>query len=100
MEQSGSQIPDTWSLKLIFSLIVTLYLAKTEKRTKRSLTQLSHYYFEKRYNFFPKKHRCFAKNADISKIKKALALKLHMRMYFSAKFKVSSTLLTIFRQEE
>ena len=29
----------------IFSLIVTFYLTKTETRTKKSLTQLSHYCF-------------------------------------------------------
>ena len=32
--------------KLIFLLIVTFYLTKTENRTKISLTQLSHYCFE------------------------------------------------------
>ena len=32
--------------KLIFSLIVTFYLTKTENGTKKSLTQLSHYFFE------------------------------------------------------
>ena len=44
--QSGSRIPDTESIKLRFSLIVTFYLAKTENRTKKSLTQFSHYCFE------------------------------------------------------
>ena len=29
-----------------FSLIVTFYLTKTENKTKKSLTQLSHYFFE------------------------------------------------------
>ena len=33
-------------LKLIFSLTVTFYVIKTEKRTKKSLTQLSQYCFE------------------------------------------------------
>ena len=46
LEQSGSWIPDALSIKLIFSLIVTFYLTKTENRTKQSLTQLSHYCFE------------------------------------------------------
>ena len=32
--------------KLMFSLIVIFYLTKTENRTKKSLTQLSHYCFE------------------------------------------------------
>ena len=30
LEQPGSQIPDTWSLKLTFSLIVTYDLTKIE----------------------------------------------------------------------
>ena len=35
LEQSGSRIPDAWSVKLTFSLIVTFYLTKTENRTKK-----------------------------------------------------------------
>ena len=46
LEQSGNQIPKAESAKLIFSLIVTVYLTKTEIRTKNSQTQLSHYCFE------------------------------------------------------
>ena len=46
LEQSGNQIPDAWSVKLIFSLAVTLYLTKTANRTKKSVTQLSSYCFE------------------------------------------------------
>ena len=46
LEKSGSQIPDAESAKLMFSLIVTFYLIKTENRTKKSLTQLSQYCFE------------------------------------------------------
>ena len=34
------------SLNITFSLIVTFYLTKTENRTQKSLTQLSHYCFE------------------------------------------------------
>ena len=34
LEQSGSRIPDAKSAKLIFSLIVTFHLEKTENRTK------------------------------------------------------------------
>ena len=45
-EQSGGRIPDTESAKVMFSVIVTFCLAKTENRTKKSLTQLSHYCFE------------------------------------------------------
>ena len=39
LEQSGSRIPDAQTVKLIFSLIVTFYLTKTENRTKKSVTQ-------------------------------------------------------------
>ena len=46
LEQSGGRISDTDSAKVTFSVIVTLSLTKTENRTKRSLTQLSHYCFE------------------------------------------------------
>ena len=46
LEQSGNQIPKAESVKLIFSLIVTVYLTKTGIRTKNSQTQLSHYCFE------------------------------------------------------
>ena len=46
LEQSGNQIPKAESVKLIFSLIVTVYLTKTENRTKNSQTQLAHYCFE------------------------------------------------------
>ena len=46
LEQSGSQIPDAQSVKFIFSLKITCYLTKTENRTKKSLTQLSHDCFE------------------------------------------------------
>ena len=47
LEQSGNRIPNAQSLKLIFSLIVTFYLTKTENGTKKSLTQLSHSYSQK-----------------------------------------------------
>ena len=46
LEQSGGWIPDTESAKVMFSVIVTFCLTKTENRTKKSLTQLSHYCFE------------------------------------------------------
>ena len=36
LKQSGSLIPDAWSAKFTFSLIVTLHLTKTENRTKKS----------------------------------------------------------------
>ena len=46
LEQSGSWIPDAWSVKLIFSLIITFYLTKIENRSEQSLTQLSYYCFQ------------------------------------------------------
>ena len=36
----------TESAEVMFSVIVTFYLTKTENRTKKSLTQVSHYCFE------------------------------------------------------
>ena len=45
-EQSEGRIPDTESAKVMFSVIVTFYLTKTENRTEKSLTQLSQYCFE------------------------------------------------------
>ena len=45
-EQSGGRNPYTESAKVMFSVIATLSLTKTENRTKKSLTQLSHYCFE------------------------------------------------------
>ena len=46
LEQVGGQIPNTECAKFMFSVIVTFCLAKTENKTKKSLTQLSHYSFE------------------------------------------------------
>ena len=46
LEQSGSLIPDAYSVKLKFSLIVMFYLTSLENRTKKSLPHLSHYYFK------------------------------------------------------
>ena len=40
--------------KCTFSLTVTFYLTKTENRSKKSLTQLSRYCFEKNVSFFAK----------------------------------------------
>ena len=54
LERFGSQIPHAWSVTLKFSLTVTFYLTKTENRTKKSLTYLSHYCFEWRYYFCQK----------------------------------------------
>ena len=46
LQPSGSQILDTWSIKLTFSLIITFYLTEPENRTKKSFTPLLHYCFE------------------------------------------------------
>ena len=46
LEHSGGWVPDTESAKVMFSVIVTLCITNTENRTKKSLTQLSHYCFE------------------------------------------------------
>ena len=46
LEQSVGWIPDTESAEITFSVTITLCLTKTESRTKKSLTQLSHYCFE------------------------------------------------------
>ena len=75
LEQSGGRISDAQSVKLIFSIIVTFYLTKTEKRTKKSLTQLPHYCFDYLYLFWLKNADFLQKNADIIKIKGALVLK-------------------------
>ena len=46
LEQSGSRIPEVQSVKLMFSLIVTFHLTKTENRTKNSRTKLSRHCIE------------------------------------------------------
>ena len=46
LEQSEGWIPDTESAEIMFSVTVTFCLTKTENRTKKSLTQRSHYCFE------------------------------------------------------
>ena len=46
LEQSGGRIPDTESAEVMFSVIGTFCPTKTENRTKKSLTQLTHYCFE------------------------------------------------------
>ena len=51
LEQSRDRIPATESAKVIFSVMVTFCFTKAEKRTEKSLTQLSHYCFEQRYIF-------------------------------------------------
>ena len=46
LEQSGGRIPDTESAEVMLSVTVTFCFTKTENRTKKSLTKLSHYCFE------------------------------------------------------
>ena len=46
LKQSGGWILDTESAEVMFSVIGTFCLRKTENRTKKFLTQLSHYCFE------------------------------------------------------
>ena len=46
LEPSRSRIPDAWSIKLTFLLIVAFYLKKTENRIKKSQTELSYYCFD------------------------------------------------------
>ena len=45
-EQSGAQISDTESSKVMFAVRAIFFLTKTKNRTKKYLTQLSHYCFE------------------------------------------------------
>ena len=67
LERHGSWIPDTYSVKLIFSLIKTFCGTRNESRTKKSLTQLSRYCFEYRCCFYQKKTNFLVKkNVDIS----------------------------------
>ena len=54
LEQSGTQIPDTWSMTLIFSLIAIFHLKKCENRTKKSLPSSHTYSFEEKYCFCQK----------------------------------------------
>ena len=54
LDPFGSRIPNAWSIKLAFLLIVNFHLTEPENRTKKSLTQLWYYYFEKRYYFCQK----------------------------------------------
>ena len=46
LEQSGGWLPETESAKVMSSVKVAFCLTKTENRTKKYVTQLSHYCFE------------------------------------------------------
>ena len=69
LEQSGGRIPDKESAKVMLSVMGIFCLTKTEKRTKKSLTQLSQYL--SRGTFWKKKANFLQKSAGISKIKGA-----------------------------
>ena len=105
LEQFGSWIRknDLICGNFIFIKINTFCLTKTENRAKKSLTQLSHYCFEyKHYTIFAKKN--LKKKKKLASTKKGTKevlvyfLKLHMCVYLRTKFKVSSIILTSFRQ--
>ena len=69
--QSGGRIPDTEYAKVMFSVIVTFCFIKTENRTKKSFTLL----LWVKVLFGTKNAIFLLKNADISKINAAQALK-------------------------
>ena len=46
LEHSRGWVLDTESAKVMFSVTVTFCLTKTENRTKKFLTEFSHYWFE------------------------------------------------------
>ena len=85
--------------------MVTFYLTKTGNRSKKSLTQLSHYCFHKgnilatNVIFFCRKMLTSAKIRQ-PWYKKVYLLKLHMSFYLRAKFEFFSIILTSFRQSE
>ena len=60
LEQSGGRILDTECAKVMFPVTVTFCITKTQNRTKKPLTELSHYCFEQRY-FFGQKSQIFCK---------------------------------------
>ena len=104
MQPSGSRIPDGWSKKLAFLLIVTFYLTEAENRTKKSLTQLLYITFSKG-TILVQKQLIFCKNnADIININEVLVLKgifsktKCMWEYFRSKFQVSSIIVASLRQ--
>ena len=72
LEQSRNRILEAWSVKLILSLIITVYLSKTENRTKNFLTQLLIWV---KVLFLTKNADSFPKNADINKVKKVVVLR-------------------------
>ena len=63
--QSGNRIPDAWSVILIFSLAVTLYLTNTANRTKNLKHSPDTDALSKGTIFAPKNIDFLQKNADI-----------------------------------
>ena len=60
--------------RIVSKTYIFFYLTKTESRTKKSLTQHSHYCFEYRFYFGEKNSDFFQKSADIFKTKTDLVL--------------------------
>ena len=54
LQPSESQIPDTWSIKSIFSSIVTFYFTDPQNRTKTIALNIGTI-FAKNVNFLPQK---------------------------------------------
>ena len=81
LQASWSQVPEAWSIKLTFSLIVTCYLTKLESKTKKSLTDSSHTIALRKGAIFTKKCYFSQKNDDTSKIKVGL---VHLDMFSDA----------------
>ena len=75
LEQSGSWIPNAESPKLMFSIIATFYLTKTENITKKIFKTALTILLWVKVPFLPKSSDFLQKIADISKIKMALVLK-------------------------
>ena len=67
LEQWGGQIPDTESTKIMFSVVGTFSLTKTENRTKK----FCHTIALSEGTFWDKKQFFCKKNAGISKTKGA-----------------------------
>lgn len=60
LEHSESRVPDAWSIVLKISSLKTFYLKEIGSRTKKSLAQLSYYWFSQG-TIFAKKCWLFAK---------------------------------------
>ena len=74
LQPSGSRIPDSWSKKVAFLLIVAFYLTEPANRTKVSKTAFRLLLLSKS-TIFPKILIVSKKKADISKIKGIFVLK-------------------------